>query len=130
MKKKFIIIITGIMISVIFACNNKPKEIIFENSDIEIVDNDNSIEDSIENYINEINDLNENNKIKDSVYNKRLDSLFNSNYDLTLKTDSLKAEVLFRDLKLNRIRSYLEISKRGNNIKYLRGWILRVLNEK
>lgn len=130
MKKKFIIIITGIMVSVISACNNKSKEIIFENSDIEIVDSDNSIEDSIENYINEINDLNENNKIKDSVYNKRIDSLLNSNYDLTLKTDSLKAEVLFRDLKLNRIRSYVEISKRGNNIKYLRCWILRVLNEK
>lgn len=130
MKKKFIIITAGIMLSLISCGNNKSKEFIFENSDIEIVDSDNSIEDSIENYINEINDLNENNKIKDSVYNKRIDSLLNSNYDLTLKTDSLKAEVLFRDLKLNRIRSYVEISKRGNNIKYLRGWILRVLNEK
>lgn len=130
MKKKFIIIAAGIMLGVTSACNNKPKEVVFSNSDIEITNNDNSIEDSIESYINEIKDFKEYDKIKDSVYNKRVDSLLNSNYNLTLKTDSLRAEVLFRDLKLNRIRSYVEISKRGNNIKYLRGWILRVLNEK
>ena len=31
--------------------------------------------------------------------------------------------------KLERIRDYNEIAKKGNNIKYLRGWINRVLNE-
>lgn len=31
--------------------------------------------------------------------------------------------------KLERIRYYNDIAKNGNNIKYLRGWINRVLNE-
>lgn len=59
-------------------------------------------------------------------------------YELQIARDSIKAykadtlinadEFVLR-YKLERIRYYNDIAKKGNNIKYLRGWINRVLNE-
>lgn len=67
--------------------------------------------------------------VKDSTAIAQIDSLYTV-------IDSLKQnnEVLFDELsiamfKLERIRDYNEIAKNGNNIKYLRGWINRVLND-
>lgn len=46
------------------------------------------------------------------------------------KTDTtISAELFIAKYKLERIRYYNEIAAKGNNIKYLRGWINRVLNE-
>lgn len=46
------------------------------------------------------------------------------------KSDTLmSADLFIAKYKLERIRYYNEIAKNGNNIKYLRGWINRVLNE-
>ena len=43
--------------------------------------------------------------------------------------DSLGEDLFIANYKLGRIKRYNEIAAKGNNIKYLRGWINRVLNE-
>lgn len=42
---------------------------------------------------------------------------------------TISAELFVAKYKLERIRRYNEIAAKGNNIKYLRGWLNRVLNE-
>lgn len=42
--------------------------------------------------------------------------------------DSLETELFVAKYKLERIKYYNKIAAKGNNIKYLRGWINRVLN--
>lgn len=42
---------------------------------------------------------------------------------------TISAELFVTKYKLERIRHYNEIAAKGNNIKYLRGWLNRVLNE-
>lgn len=42
---------------------------------------------------------------------------------------AISAELFTAKYKLERIRHYNEIAAKGNNIKYLRGWLNRVLNE-
>lgn len=42
---------------------------------------------------------------------------------------AISAELFVAKYKLERIRHYNEIAAKGNNIKFLRGWINRVLNE-
>ena len=57
---------------------------------------------------------------------------------LQLTRDSLNVykhdTIIYEDefvlrFKLERIRYYNECARKGNNVKYLRGWINRVLNE-
>lgn len=50
-----------------------------------------------------------------------IDSLQQSN-------DSLTGKLQVANYKLERIRYYNDVAKRGNNIKFLRGWINRVLD--
>jgi hypothetical protein len=57
-------------------------------------------------------------------------------HDITLYQDSLKlvrdslGENLFiANYKLAKIKRYNELAAKGNNIKYLRGWINRALDE-
>lgn len=64
-------------------------------------------------------------------------------YHITLTNDSLSHALFAKDdtiryykqkyitnkYKLNRIKRYNSIAAKGNNIKYLRGWINRVLND-
>ena len=42
---------------------------------------------------------------------------------------AISAELFVAKYKLERIRHYNEIAAKGNNIKYLRGWLNRILNE-
>lgn len=42
---------------------------------------------------------------------------------------TISAELFVAKYKLERIRHYNAIAAKGNNIKYLRGWLNRVLNE-
>lgn len=42
-------------------------------------------------------------------------------------TDSLGEDLVVARIKLARIKEYNRIAAKGNNIKYLRGWINRVL---
>lgn len=47
-----------------------------------------------------------------------------------LKTDTnISTELFVAKYKLERIRHYNDVAKKGNNLKYLRGWINRVLEE-
>jgi lysozyme family protein len=55
-------------------------------------------------------------KVDGIVGNKTLNALNNCEEDNFINA-----------YKLQRIKLYVEISKRGNNIKFLRGWITRVL---
>ena len=65
----------------------------------------------------------ENENLKDSV------TYYKSMYDeCVLLCDSLCKEIAVRDIKLARIAEYNRIAGQNNNIKYLRGWINRVLN--
>ena len=43
--------------------------------------------------------------------------------------DSLGQDLFVAKYKLGRIKYYNNIGAKGNNIKYLRGWINRVLND-
>ncbi len=43
--------------------------------------------------------------------------------------DSITSELFVSNYKLGRIRYYNNIAGKGNNIKYLRGWINRTLNK-
>lgn len=83
-------------------------------------------------------------------YQKQIDSLeiiINNNSELInsvmIINDSLKYKLFTKDdtinyykeqcivnkIKLQRVKYYNNIAAKGNNIKYLRGWINRVLNE-
>lgn len=74
---------------------------------------------------------------RDTIYVNVTDSsLIEINDSLCFKIDSLEQinaeyenELYIAMFKLERIREYNEIAKKGNNIKFLRGWINRVLNE-
>ena len=50
--------------------------------------------------------------------------------DLNNTRDSLKEEKFISNYKFARIKYYTDIAAKGNNIKFLRGWIYRVLKEK
>lgn len=47
---------------------------------------------------------------------------------LLARCDSLTGELQVATYKLERIRYYNDIAKKGNNLKFLRGWIRRVLD--
>ena len=65
----------------------------------------------------------ENENLKDSI------NYYKGMYDeCVLLCDSLCEEIAVRDIKLARIAEYNRIAGQNNNIKYLRGWINRVLN--
>lgn len=64
-----------------------------------------------------------------------IDSLIYYREQLKYTQDSLNAvkDTTAEDLfvaryKLGRIKYYVDIAKNGNNLKFLRGWCLRVLN--
>lgn len=48
---------------------------------------------------------------------------------LNMIRDSIGEDLIVAKIKLARIKEYNRIAGQGNNIKYLRGWINRVLNE-
>lgn len=48
---------------------------------------------------------------------------------LSARCDSLTGELQVATYKLERIRYYNDIAKKGNNIIFLRSWINRVLND-
>ena len=43
--------------------------------------------------------------------------------------DSIIMDLVVAKYKLNRIKEYNKIAAKGSNLKYLRGWINRVVNE-
>ena len=75
--------------------------------------------------------------VKDTISdNSNVIRIVNLERELQLTRDSLNSvrDSIGEDLfvaryKLSRIKYYNDIAAKGNNIKYLRGWINRVLNE-
>lgn len=65
--------------------------------------------------------------INDSILNINR-SLLNINNSLLITKDSINEELFVAKYKLERIRYYNDIAKNGNNIKFLRGWVYRVLD--
>lgn len=67
--------------------------------------------------------------VKDSTSIAQIDSLYSVIDSLETINYKYEDELNVAVFKLERIRNYNEIAKNGNNIKYLRGWINRVLDE-
>lgn len=67
--------------------------------------------------------------VPDSSSLKQIDSLYSVIYSLERLNLTYEEELNIALFKLERIKDYNEIAARGNNIKYLRGWINRTLNE-
>lgn len=61
-------------------------------------------------------------KVRDEIYQNKYDSI-------KIINDSLNVELFRANYKLNKISQYNTIAAKGNNIKYLRGWIRRALEE-
>lgn len=61
-------------------------------------------------------------KVRDEIYQNKYDSI-------KIINDSLNVELFRANYKLNKISQYNAIAAKGNNIKYLRGWIRRALEE-
>lgn len=70
--------------------------------------------------------------VEDTAKIKELENVLQLTRDSlnVYKNDTIMSEDEFiLRFKLERIRYYNECAGKGNNIKYLRGWINRVLNE-
>ena len=70
--------------------------------------------------------------VEDTVKIKELENVLQLTRDSlnVYKNDTIMSEDEFiLRFKLERIRYYNECAGKGNNIKYLRGWVNRVLNE-
>ena len=67
--------------------------------------------------------------VRDSTSIAQIDSLYSVIDSLETINYKYEDELNIAVFKLERIRNYNEIAKNGNNIKYLRGWINRVLDE-
>lgn len=117
MKK---LLITLSMLTII-ACNNFPveKEIIMQNDSIDIY------KDSIVLYKSIA--LQQAELLSDCMFEKaELEEALDSKQAVI---DSLQEELIVCEFKLYRIAEYNKIAANGNNIKFLRGWINRTLND-
>lgn len=124
MKKSHYVILLYCMAIIVYSCtSNKVNvpQIIKEKDTIEINNYQKQI-DSLEIIINNNSELiNSVMIINDSLKHKLLAKDDTVNY--------YKEQYVVDDIKLKRIKYYNDIAAKGNNIKYLRGWINRVLNE-
>ena len=94
----------------------------------------NDLIDEKDNYIYELNEklIIKNIEVenyKDSVvlYNDSVNSLINEVDSISEELDSISEELQISKIKIERIREYNRIAAQGNNIKFLRGWINRVI---
>lgn len=106
------IVIAVIAIFVITACNNSPvdKEFIYVHVPVHV-------KDTIAEKANIM-------RIATLEHELKL-----TRDSLNIIKDSLNEKLFVANYKLARIKRYNEIAAKGNNIKYIRGWINRVLNE-
>lgn len=100
-----VFLVIGAALSMVHSCASKVVPLAKEIQYVEIVDSARIVE--LENVLQLIRD-----------------SLNVYKHDTTISED----EFILR-FKLERIRYYNECARKGNNAKYLRGWIDRVLNE-
>lgn len=125
MNKKQSLIIVFLVILICVTCSTKNPNnsivIIKEKDSIEIKQYQHII-DSLEHSLNDAAEiLHQTMIINDSL-----------KYKLFVNADTIKyykEKYLVNEYKLLRIKQYNSIAAKGNNIKYLRGWINRVLND-
>ena len=98
-----ILMITGVIINSIINCNN--NHFIETQKDTVVIN------------------------VLDSSLMKQNNSLCNIIDSLTNLNIKYEEELKIALFKINRIKEYNRIAGNGNNIKYLRGWINRTLNE-
>lgn len=126
--KKYVYIIIGIILIIIvgclFSCNNNYippiEKIVYV-----------SVKDTISEKINtaRIAELEHKCYLLQDSLNTVRDSLNTVRDSLNTVKDSFGEDLFITNYKLGRIKYYNDIAAKGNNIKYLRGWINRVLNE-
>ena len=63
-----------------------------------------------------------------AMYNIEVENYKDSINSLINELDSVNEELQINKIKIERIREYNRIAAQGNNIKFLRGWINRVIN--
>ena len=61
------------------------------------------------------------------MYNTEIENYKDSINSLINELDSVNEELQINKIKIERIREYNRIAAQGNNIKFLRGWINRVI---
>lgn len=113
---KYIVYIAAIMIMIglIISCNKQPIEkIVYV-----------PIKDTVADKINNAKIVELNNK-----YSLLKDSFNNVRDSLNAIKGTLDEDLFVAKYKLGRIKYYNNVAAKGNNIRYLRGWINRVLNE-
>lgn len=117
MKFKWLLNIFGI--SILCSCGNNTgcKEIIYVPVKDTINDNNN---------VKRIIELEHIMRTKSSADSIKLEKIKSIKDSLQAENDSLAAELFVAKYKLERIKYYNSIAKKGNNLKYLRGWINRV----
>lgn len=73
------------------------------------------------------------NIINDTIYINQVDTVYKTDSILIKELNDsitvLNEELFVANYKLERIKYYNNIAAKGNNIKFLRGWINRVLND-
>ena len=62
------------------------------------------------------------------IYNIEVENYKDSINSLINELDSVNEELQINKIKIERIREYNRIAAQDNNIKFLRGWINRVIN--
>lgn len=114
-----IIIVIFIVLVIIFSANNdrlkheltsyKDSVVVQEKTIFKLTEDVIRYNIEVENYKNSI-----------VLYNDSINSLIN-------ELDSVNEELQINKIKIERIREYNRIAAQGNNIKFLRGWINRVI---
>lgn len=67
--------------------------------------------------------------LKELVFAKELLRKTQDSLNAYKSDTTISAELFVAKYKLERIRYYNDIAGKGNNIRFLRGWLNRVLNE-
>lgn len=73
------------------------------------------------------------NIVNDTIYVNQIDTVYKTDSVLIKELNDsitvLNEKLFVTNYKLERVKYYNTIAAKGNNIKFLRGWINRVLND-
>lgn len=116
--KKLVNLVSILLVVFMFVqCNNNPKiEYVYKT----VVDSS-----AVQVYLAKIDSLELVSCSMVNIINAKDSIITSKNKEINYLQDELE----IADYKLERIKEYNRIAAKGNNIKYLRGWINRVLND-
>lgn len=116
MKRLLNLVLILVIVVMFVQCNHKPKiEYVYKT----VVDSS-----AVQVYLAKIDSLELVSCSMVNVINTKDSIITSKNKEINYLQDELE----IADYKLERIKEYNRIAAKGNNIKYLRGWINRVLN--